>query len=514
MEGTPWSDGVPGITQRPILPGESFSYKWKATQYGSHWYHAHFRGQIEDGMYGAILIHPRPDDPKPFHLIDENEDVINAMIKAEKDVKPLVVTDFTHLTSRDKWDFTLEAKTEISCYDSILFNGKGRVECLSEEKITSHLSEIQKAYLALVSDANMTDKACLPAKVMDAFAGGTGKPEKMPDGIFEDCKPTDGQIETIPTSLFSCAKETWVAIDIIGAVNFITAVLSIDEHDMWIYAMDGAYIEPQKVQALVVTNGDRYSVLVKAHKEGDFKIRFNANSAPQIIAGHALLTVAGPEWQDDYESKPWIDIVGSPLSEDVVMFDQATARPFPAVEIPKEADASFILSMNLDGASYLWAMNSTRFMPDTIDTRQAPTLFNPKPWISNNVTITTKNDTWVDLVFLADAFPMPPHPIHKHGNKMYQIGTGSGPFNYSSVNAAIKAQPQLFNLVDPPRRDAFASPPTETDVAWTAVRYHVSNPGPWLLHCHVNNHLVGGMVMVIQDGVDAWPKIPDEYLLH
>lgn len=159
MHGTPWSDGVPGITQRPILPGESFTYEWTATQYGSHWYHAHFRGQIEDGMYGPIVIHPRPDDPKPFHLIDENEDAITAMIKAEKEVKPLLISDFTHLTSREKWNNTLDAETEISCYDSIVFNGKGRVECLDEEQITSHLSEIQKGYLSLIPDSKMTDKA-------------------------------------------------------------------------------------------------------------------------------------------------------------------------------------------------------------------------------------------------------------------------------------------------------------------------------------------------------------------
>jgi len=38
--GTPWSDGVPGISQRPIQPGQSFLYRWTATDYGSYWYHA------------------------------------------------------------------------------------------------------------------------------------------------------------------------------------------------------------------------------------------------------------------------------------------------------------------------------------------------------------------------------------------------------------------------------------------------------------------------------------------
>lgn len=36
--GTPWSDGVPGLTQWAILPGQSFRYKWHANTYGTYWY--------------------------------------------------------------------------------------------------------------------------------------------------------------------------------------------------------------------------------------------------------------------------------------------------------------------------------------------------------------------------------------------------------------------------------------------------------------------------------------------
>lgn len=32
-------DGVPGVTQCPIAPGQTFTYRFQATQYGSTWYH-------------------------------------------------------------------------------------------------------------------------------------------------------------------------------------------------------------------------------------------------------------------------------------------------------------------------------------------------------------------------------------------------------------------------------------------------------------------------------------------
>lgn len=50
-------DGVPSVTQCPTAPGDTVTYTWKATQYGSSWYHSHFAVQAWDGLFGGILIH-------------------------------------------------------------------------------------------------------------------------------------------------------------------------------------------------------------------------------------------------------------------------------------------------------------------------------------------------------------------------------------------------------------------------------------------------------------------------
>ncbi|NNE37205.1 MAG: multicopper oxidase family protein [Gammaproteobacteria bacterium] len=53
-------DGVPGITQNAVAPGESFEYKIKFKDAGVFWYHPHTRedyGQ-EMGLYGNYLISP------------------------------------------------------------------------------------------------------------------------------------------------------------------------------------------------------------------------------------------------------------------------------------------------------------------------------------------------------------------------------------------------------------------------------------------------------------------------
>lgn len=45
-----------GITQCAIAPGDSATYKFQATQYGTGWYHSHTSVQYGDGVSGPIVI--------------------------------------------------------------------------------------------------------------------------------------------------------------------------------------------------------------------------------------------------------------------------------------------------------------------------------------------------------------------------------------------------------------------------------------------------------------------------
>lgn len=57
-------DGVPGFNGfTPILPGETYTYRFKLRQAGTYWYHSHSGGQEQEGMYGAIVIDPAGRDP-------------------------------------------------------------------------------------------------------------------------------------------------------------------------------------------------------------------------------------------------------------------------------------------------------------------------------------------------------------------------------------------------------------------------------------------------------------------
>jgi FtsP/CotA-like multicopper oxidase with cupredoxin domain len=95
---TPWSDGVPGLSQTPIPSGGSFLYKWRATTYGSYFYHAPKRGQQEDGLYGAIHILPDTSVEQPFALISNDQNELQAMKNAESKSTPIIFSDVRQLT--------------------------------------------------------------------------------------------------------------------------------------------------------------------------------------------------------------------------------------------------------------------------------------------------------------------------------------------------------------------------------------------------------------------------------
>lgn len=59
-----YMDGVKGLNSYPgIEPGQTFTYRFTVRQSGTYWYHSHTNGQEQDGLYGALIIHPKGIEP-------------------------------------------------------------------------------------------------------------------------------------------------------------------------------------------------------------------------------------------------------------------------------------------------------------------------------------------------------------------------------------------------------------------------------------------------------------------
>ncbi|WES65709.1 multicopper oxidase family protein [Microbacter sp. GSS18] len=69
-------DGVAGVTQDALAPGESFTYRFVAATPGTYWYHTHQSSAagVQRGLYGTLVVEPRGGVPEdldltvPFHL--------------------------------------------------------------------------------------------------------------------------------------------------------------------------------------------------------------------------------------------------------------------------------------------------------------------------------------------------------------------------------------------------------------------------------------------------------------
>jgi hypothetical protein len=216
---------------------------------------------------------------------------------------------------------------------------------------------------------------------------------------------------------------------------------------------------------------------------GDYTIRVPNLGTNQVISGFATLSYKGSNLK--VKSKPSINYAGKNLTKDIVYLDDTKVVPFPPVIPARTADATYFLHIDRFGASWRWTLSGKESFGLDLET-ETPLLFDPTSAeaMNPNLTITTKMGQWVDLVLQVEFPPFQPaHPLHKHSNKAFIIGAGTGAFNWSTTAEAIEAAPQFFNLDTPPLRDGFTTTPTGGAPTWIVIRYQVVNPGAFLFHC-------------------------------
>jgi iron transport multicopper oxidase len=78
------------------------------------------------------------------------------------------------------------------------------------------------------------------------------------------------------------------------------------------------------------------------------------------------------------------------------------------------------------------------------------------------------------------------HPFHLHGHQFQVLerpASNSGPFSSDTSNF----------LGDPMQRDTVTVNPK----SYVVIRFKADNPGVWLFHCHIEWHVVMGLIATI-----------------
>ncbi|KZF26352.1 multicopper oxidase [Xylona heveae TC161] len=503
MFGTQWSDGVPGLTQKPIPVGESFIYRFKAYPAGQYWYHSHAQAQLLDGMYGSLFIRRKPGTKKPFSLISNDTKEIKQMEKAANHAEPLLVSDWTQFTSGQY--LAAENASALSIF--ILVNGKGSVYCPSLDYLLNQTSPYTSY---AVAPGTVNDKGCFP--FVHATEGDYlyhSNASKIPEHMQEGCIASEGETEIVNVD----AADGWASLNFIMASTLKIVNVQVDEHPMYVYEVDGSYINPIKTDVITMYAGERYSVLIKLDKKpGNYTIRVADAGLTQLISSFSTLVYNGGS--DIGSSKPYIDYGGLNVTANVTILDNEHMPPFEVDAPAPTADAEYIIYLSRMNNAWEYTFTGKAMYP-IWRTQDTPLLYNPDipAAFDENLVIRTKNGSWIDIVAQVGALASEPiefpHMLHKHSTKAWLIGSGAGIWNYSSVPDAISKVPHLFNLENPNYKDTYVT--SLAGPAWIVMRYQVTNPGAWFFHCHIELHLAAGMGMVIMDGVDAWPEIPPEY---
>jgi manganese oxidase len=96
-------DGVSGLTQKPIDPGDTFKYEFTLRQHGTHMYHSHHdeMTQMALGLMGLFVIHPRNPKTRPdrdFAFLLNEWKIVPGTSRPD----PLEMTDFNVFTFNGK----------------------------------------------------------------------------------------------------------------------------------------------------------------------------------------------------------------------------------------------------------------------------------------------------------------------------------------------------------------------------------------------------------------------------
>lgn len=211
-------DGVPGISFSGIAPGETFVYRFKLQQSGTYWYHSHSGFQEMTGMYGALIIEPRGEDP----IHSDRDHVVQLSDWTDED--PMRV--FTKLKIQgDTYNFNQPTAADF-------------VRDLSENGLGDAM---QKRQMWNQMRMNPTDLADLSAATLTYLMNGT-----TPAGNW--------------TGLFRRGER--VRLRFINAASNSLYDVRIPGLKMTLVQADGQNVEPVSVDEFRFGPGETYDVIV------------------------------------------------------------------------------------------------------------------------------------------------------------------------------------------------------------------------------------------------------------
>ena len=400
-------DGVPGVTQDAVAPGETFVYEIDFPDAGLYWYHPHVREDIQQdgGLYGNMMVDPEradyfgPASREEFIMVDDL----------------LVDGDQLLPYGRDAANFTIMGRFG----NVMLVNGEERYQA------TVDRGEVVRFFVTNVSNSRTYNLS---------FA--------------------DHAMKLVATDLSRFQREMMVeSLVIAPAERYVVEVRFADA---------GTFALLNQVQVVDHMRGEFYAAVdtLGAVTVTDLVTDSGENLARshQALRTDGVLEVELDRFRPLFDRKTdkelllTVDIEGLPIIVQQFISIDTIYRP------PVE------WTDGMPNMNWLSTSNEVRWILQDTETGAENDQIDWRFRLGDVVKIRLKND--------AQAFHPMHHPIHLHGQRFLILSRDG----VENRNLAWK--------------DTVLVPVGST----VDLLMEASNPGEWMIHCHIAEHLDAGMM--------------------
>ncbi|KAI8325753.1 hypothetical protein GQ54DRAFT_254208 [Martensiomyces pterosporus] len=264
---------------------------------------------------------------------------------------------------------------------------------------------------------------------------------------------------------------------------------AIDDHDLQIIEIDGAYTKPKTVKVVRLTSGQRVSVLVKAKSSTEFNYKYHVTMMSEFIPHIPTIIPVMYDGTIEYcpnaKMHPTADVPSEPfddLSMQALDYEELlTADRSLFLEATNGLDQNIVPWESFNFKSYRAPLVPSMLSAITgKDLARNPIFYGP----GTNAQVLKYNEV-IELVVYSE--PFSPHSFHLHGHKFQIVERG---FMNDTTGAHRRQVPK--SGYSPVQRDTVYVHKGE----YVAIRFRADNPGAWLFHCHFDMHMGMGMNMV------------------
>lgn len=220
-------DGVPGLTQRSINPGEDFTYRFAVAHPGTYWLHSHSGMQLDRGLYAPLIV----EDPKE-PLSYDKEWVI-------------VLDDWVDGVSGSTPDRVL----------SQLRGGEAAPMDMGEGAHGPNSAKSSGAHDSPAAKAAGPDRVLRDSysRILESMGGNVDYPHYL----------INGRLPGAP-SVYQARPGDRIRLRIINAGGDTAFRVALGGHEMTVTHTDGYPVEHTKTEALLLGMAERYDVMITA----------------------------------------------------------------------------------------------------------------------------------------------------------------------------------------------------------------------------------------------------------